>query len=167
LIDLLRQGVKQQKPGKIAEVIASDFASGSKGMGKEELKAELKDLFTNSQERRESARFKELKPVGIEVTPTWDFEIRDVKVHLHGNTATVNCDLVFWAAPPDPEDKDYPVGRRVRETFIFSKKDYVWRLSHADKFLDFLRSYGEIPLDKENEDTSDNRKHKREAEEVR
>ncbi len=153
LIDLLRKGVKQQKPEKIAEVMAPDFGSGGKSLGKKKLKAELNDLFTNSQERRESARFKELKPVGMEVSSTWDFEIRDVKVHLRGNKATVDCDLIFWAATPDPEDKDYPLGRRVKETFIFSKRDDVWRLSRADKFLNFLESYGEIPLDKGNEET--------------
>ncbi len=153
LIDLLRKGVKRQKAGKIAEVMAPDFVSGSKSLGKEKLKGKLSDLFANSQERRESVRFKELKPVGMEVSSTWDFEIRDVKIHLRGNRATVDCDLIFWAAAPDPKDKDYPLGRRVKETFIFSRSDDVWRLSRADKFLNFLESYGEIPLDQEDEET--------------
>ncbi len=84
LIDLLRKGVKQQKPEKIAEVMVPDFGSGGKSLGKEELKGELKDLFTNSQERRKSVRFKELKPVGMEVSSTWDFEIRDVEGSIEG-----------------------------------------------------------------------------------
>jgi len=162
LIDLLRQGVRQQKLGKIAEVMASDFGSGGKSLGKEELKGELKDLFTNSQQRRKSVRFRELKPVGMEVSSTWDFEIRNVKIHLRGDRATVDCDLIFWAAAPDPKDKDYPVGRRVKETFIFSRSDDVWRISRADKFLNFLESYGEIPLDQEDEETPAEGKPKRE-----
>ena len=167
LIDLLRKGVKQQKAEKIAEVIAPDFGSGGKSLGKEELKGELKDLFINSEKRRESARFKELKPVGMEVSSTWDFEIRDVRIYLRGNTATVDCDLIFWAAPPDPEDKDYSLGRRVKETFLFSKKGYVWSLSSADRFLNFLKNYGEIPLDREDEETPDDGKHKREEKKAR
>lgn len=167
LIDLLRKGVKQQKAEKIAEVIAPDFGSGGKSLGKEELKGELKYLFINSEKRRESARLKELKPVGMEVSSTWDFEIRDVRIYLRGNTATVDCDLIFWAAPPDPEDKDYSLGRRVKETFLFSKKGYVWSLSSADKFLNFLESYGEIPLDREDEETPDNGKFKREEKKAR
>ena len=167
LIDLLRQGVKQQKAGKIAEVMAPDFGSGGKGLGKEELKGRLEELFTSSQKRMETPRFKELKPVGMEVSSTWDFEIRDVKVHLHGNTATVDCDLIFWAAPPDPEDKDYSLGRRVKETFLFSKKGYVWSLSSADRFLNFLKNYGEIPLDREDEETPDDGKRKREEKKAR
>jgi len=161
LIDLLRQGVKQQRPEKIAEVIAPDFGSGGKGLDKEELKGRLGELFTSSQKRMETPRFKALKPVGMEVSSTWDFEMRDVKIHLQGNRATVDCDLVFWAASPDPEDEDYPAGRRVRETFLFSKRDDVWRFSRADKFLNFLESYGEVPLDEEDERASDNRKSQR------
>ena len=167
LIDLLRKGVKQQKIEKIAEVIAPDFGSGGKSLGKEKLKGKLSDLFTDSQKRVETPRFKELKPVGMEVSSTWDFEIRGVKIHLRGNRATVDCDLVFWMATPDPEDKDYPLGKRVKETFIFSKKDYVWKLSQADKFLYFLESYGEIPLDKEDGETPANGKLKREEKKAR
>jgi len=147
LIDQVRQGVKQQKVEKIAEVITPDFGSGGKRLDREELRVELQDLFANSHQRRESARFKELKPVGIKVSSTWDFEIKDVEISINGNEAAVSCNLVLWAAPPDPDDKDYPLGRRVRETISLSKKNNVWKISRADQLLSFLEKHGEIPSD--------------------
>jgi hypothetical protein len=147
LIDQLRQGVKQQKVEKIAEVMAPDFSSAGKSLDREELRVELQDLFANSHQRREIARFKELRPVGIEVSSTWDFEIKDVEISINGNEATVSCNLVFWAATPDPEDKEYPLGRGVRETISLSKENKVWKISRTEQLLSFLEKYGEIPSD--------------------
>jgi len=154
LIDLIRQGIKQQKAEKIIEIIAPDFVVGDKKLGKEELKGHLRDLFVDSQQRTNTLRFKELKPVNMEVTSTWDFEISDVKIHLQEDTARVDCNLLFWASGPDLEDKSFSLGRRVGEKFLFSKKDHVWKLIRADKLFKFLEDYGEDSLLKKDKEAS-------------
>lgn len=143
IINEMAQGIKTQKIERIVRSFSQSFKEGDKVVGREEAEVKLEQFFANSAERMKDPLFIKKTPLAPNITSTWDFEIRDLKVTVDGNIASATCYLIFLLAPPDPNDSQLHRGRRAKETFTFVKEGNFWRLKSAERLFEFLENYNQ------------------------
>jgi hypothetical protein len=156
IINEMAQGIKKQKVEMVVRSFSQSFKEEDKIVGREKAKAKMEQFFANSAERMEDPLFVKKAPLAPNITSTWDFEIRDLKVTVDGNTASATCNLISLLAPPDLNDNQWHRGSRTKETFTFVKEGNFWRLESAEKLFNFLENYNQpsSPKQKESEEKS-------------
>ncbi len=86
------------------------------------------------------------RPPGAIPTNLWDFDIIDMVKTIKGDTAFVDCELVFWSTPVDSLRRSIKQGKRLPEQFLFIKKGNSWSLSKVNNLFRFLETFGDIKV---------------------
>jgi hypothetical protein len=163
-IDQIRKGIQQEDTARVLAPLAAQLVVGEKvAQTREAVASRFQTLFDRVPARKSSL-----------ATPTysqtdnpyrgsayWDFDILDPQITIRGDSAFVDCELVFWGAKPAKSDGRH--GLRAREQLIFIAPSQIkdipageeygtfeppakpparaWRLADLGGLLEFLESH--------------------------
>jgi len=119
-IDLIRKGIQQQDASKISKICFADVEIvGSSRMSRDNLQQQFEMLFANAGQRKTRLPQPEFvrDDCPLDGSHFWDFDILNVQIEIHGDSAFVECVLVLWGGESEPGQPG--MGTRAVERFIF------------------------------------------------
>jgi hypothetical protein len=162
-IDQIRKGIQQEDTAKIMIPLAAQVVTENKVLQtRETVCSRFQTLFDRIPARQLSLAAPSYPRADSPYRGSayWDFDILDPQITIRGDSAFVDCELVFWGAKPAKIDGRH--GQRAREQFIFvaqvqskeipAGEEYgtfdppekprpkVWRLATLGNLLEFLES---------------------------
>lgn len=145
-LDMIRKGIQQEDTDKVKRVMGENVSvKGNIITADDIITQNLSQVFTNSSMYTDVGQGK--------ITPSFEsyfrfFDIRSSEITINGDTAVVNCELVFWknnlAESPNSEKK-------IAERFVFwspfhgqhektaSNSPFRWELIECSSIFDFLQ----------------------------
>lgn len=162
-IDQIRKGIQQEDTAKIMTPLAVQVITGNKTVQtRETVCSRFQTLFDRIPARQSSLAAPSYPRADSPYRGSayWDFDILDPQITIRGDSAFVDCELVFWGAKPAKSDGRH--GLRSRAQFVFvaqvKSKDIpageeygtfdppekprpkVWRLATLGSLLEFLEN---------------------------
>ena len=153
-IDLLRKSIQTENMLRIKEVFGAEVLVNNAKISSELIVSKtLPGIFLNSSKRKQlsSQDVRFLTNKNNTQSNLWDFDIVSPTIKIVGDTAFVECELVFWNAFSSESSQR---GSKISEKLIFilpqknesnvSKIDNPlrWKLVGCNSFFDFVGSYG-------------------------
>lgn len=160
-IDQIRKGIQQEDTAKIIAALAPQILAGEKAAQTREVVASrFQTLFERIPARQSSLAAPSFPRADSPYRGSayWDFDIVDQRITIQGDSAFVDCELVFWGAKPAKPDGRH--GLRSRVQFIFlaqakskdipAEEEYgtfdppdkprprVWQLVNLGNVLEFI-----------------------------
>jgi hypothetical protein len=119
-LDMVRKGVQQQDTTKVLTVMAQNVSIGGKAsQSKADVARTLQGIFDHAHERKVDLQKPNFPRADnpLHLSNFWDFDILDPKITIDGDSAVVECKLVFWGSLP--EEVSGQRGKRTKERFVF------------------------------------------------
>lgn len=162
-IDQIRKGIQQEDTAKIVAPLAAQVITGNKIVqSRETVCSRFQTLFDRIPARQSSLAAPSYPRADSPYRGSafWDFDILEPQITIRGDSAFVDCELVFWGAKPAKSDGRHGLRSRIQFVFVAQAKskdipageEYgtfdppekprpkAWRLAALGNLLEFLES---------------------------